>query len=80
MTDLHPDHAPAIEAKMTINRALEKLTMPERRIMILRFYEEMSFPDIAQNMGITLAQARTLYRSTAAKMKRIVRGVDKPKK
>lgn len=58
------DHALQTEAiRAALSMAIEALPTRQRRVVILRYYEERSFEEIARIMGIREATARSLLRN-----------------
>jgi RNA polymerase sigma-70 factor (ECF subfamily) len=60
-----PDGTP--EAALWVRQAMEKLDAPDREILMLREYEELSYSDIAELLRIPLNTVRSrLFRSRLA--------------
>ncbi|MGB0951629.1 MAG: RNA polymerase sigma factor [Planctomycetota bacterium] len=67
---VHADPASSAEilqAHQALTRAIEGLATPHREILLMRFYREMSFRAIADDLGATEGTVRTrLHRALAA--------------
>jgi DNA-directed RNA polymerase specialized sigma subunit len=76
-------HGKTGDTRIDVHRALEKLPAPNRKIIILRAFEEMTWEECAEAMSygrtrkLTPAAARTLYRDSAIAMKKILAGSPK---
>lgn len=49
-----PDDTPGVADKLTVDAALRRVSADHRAILILRFWEEMSYEEIATVLGISL--------------------------
>jgi DNA-directed RNA polymerase specialized sigma24 family protein len=95
MPDLTPDIAAAVDdwrnhsqrigdTKLDVGAALSHLPAPNRRLVVLRFFEGCTWAECAEEMSkgrahkMTPEQARSMFRTTAAAMRRILTG--KPKR
>ncbi|MGD8453519.1 MAG: RNA polymerase sigma factor [Phycisphaerae bacterium] len=67
------ERAVAREDQMHLSERLELLSAPEREILMLRHYADMTFPEIADLLGVPLGTA--LARAHRA-LKRLRRGFD----
>ena len=59
-----------------LQRALAELSAPEREVVMLRHFSEMSFADIAQAMGTPLGTALARAHRGLAKLRRIMGAAD----
>jgi RNA polymerase sigma factor (sigma-70 family) len=66
-----PTSGPAhdIETRLSVQRAIQELTIRDRRIIILRFFEELTFAEIGSVLGISGSAARSAYVSAANKLR-----------
>jgi RNA polymerase sigma-B factor len=53
-------HQPAIEARVALAPVVRRLSVRDRRILQLRFYEDMTQHEIAQEIGVTQMQVSRL--------------------
>jgi RNA polymerase sigma factor (sigma-70 family) len=68
------------DRKLAVQRAIQTLPVDQRRLMILRFFEEGTFEDCAEAMGISVTTCRALYRTACERLKRALdsaMGLDK---
>lgn len=82
MPNLTPEIADAIshwkehghegETKMDVHKALELIPVVNRRIVILRFFEGMTFAECGEAMNITAGQARRLFLASALALKKVM--------
>ena len=63
-------YAIALETEETLNQAMQKLPFLLRQAFILRCIEELSYPEIAQRLEITEANARKRVEQARAKLKK----------
>jgi len=61
--------ADEIEKKLSIQRAIQELRVRDRRIIILRFFEELTFAEIGAALGISGSAARAAYCAAAMKLR-----------
>jgi RNA polymerase sigma factor (sigma-70 family) len=60
------------EAAIDIDRAVGRLPVEQREVLMLRLSEEMSFREIAEVLGIGLATAASRYRLGVAKVRQLL--------
>jgi len=60
------------EASEQLAAAMEKLTAPQRRVLLLRYYGEMSFAEIAETMDCPLNTALSHCRRGLLTLKKIL--------
>lgn len=60
------------EEKEQVKDALQTLSIQQREVIILRFYHELSFLDIARITGNNLSTVKTRYRRGMAALKKIL--------
>lgn len=65
-TSASPDHAEHAILRDEVGRALRRLTVDQRTILVLRYYADLSVPEVASALGVPLGTAKS----------RISRGVD----
>jgi RNA polymerase sigma factor (sigma-70 family) len=57
---------PADELRIDLVRALESLPLPYRQVMVLRDMQELTMAEIAAELGVTVAAAKSrLHRARA---------------
>ena len=47
-----PDPTPAVDRRLSLDRALAALTPRQRAVIVLRFYEDLSERDTAETLGV----------------------------
>jgi RNA polymerase sigma factor (sigma-70 family) len=57
------------DVKYDVHRALAKLPVVNRRIIVLRYFEEMTFKEAGEIMGISDEAARRLFVTSARALK-----------
>ena len=67
------------DTKIVVHKAIGQLPAEQRRIIVLRFFEEETVEECAESMGIDPARARILYREACLGLKAILgrAGLDK---
>lgn len=68
------------DRKLAVQKAIQSLPADQRRLMILRFFEESTFGECAEAMGISVTTARSMYRTACERLKRALdsaMGLDK---
>ena len=63
-------YAIALETEETVEQAIQKLPFLLRQAFILRCIEELSYPEIAQRLEITEANARKRVEQARAKLRK----------
>ncbi len=48
-----PDPTPAVDRRLSLDRALAALTPRQRAVIVLRFYEDLSERDTAETLGVS---------------------------
>lgn len=62
----HFSNVPADELRIDLVRALESLPLPYRQVMVLRDMQELTMAEIAAELGVTVAAAKSrLHRARA---------------
>jgi RNA polymerase sigma-B factor len=61
-----------VEMRDVLDRAMEHLTPRERRIMAMRFYEQMSQSEIARRLGISQMHVSRLQRAALEQLRKYV--------
>lgn len=60
------DAAPAVDLKLTVRRALARLTPKQRAVLVLRFFEDLPAEEVARILGCSAGTVRsTTHRSLA---------------
>jgi len=66
------DELHQVEARLVIDAALTQLTQPERRLLILRFFDQHSQAEIAAELGTSQMQVSRLLTRLLAKLRLII--------
>jgi RNA polymerase sigma-70 factor (sigma-E family) len=53
------DHAPDVEARVALLTALRRLPLPQRQVVVLRFYEQMTEAETAAALGIAVGTVKS---------------------
>jgi RNA polymerase sigma factor (sigma-70 family) len=67
--DLIEDVAPGIETRMTINEAIGELGPRHKAIILMRFFDDMTFAAIGQALGISGSASRVSYLTAMDKLR-----------
>jgi RNA polymerase sigma-B factor len=65
-----------VEVRLVVQRLLEALDAREREVIVLRFYEEMGQPEIAQRLGLSQSYVSRLIRRILSSMRTELERVD----
>ena len=60
------------ERSASVKEALQKLSLQQREVIILRFYHELPFWDIARITDTNLSTVKTRYRRGMAVLKKML--------
>jgi RNA polymerase sigma-70 factor (sigma-E family) len=63
------DHAVAADLQDTVRRALDRLPQRMRAAVVLRYYEDMSEPEIADALGVSLGTVKSTVSRAVAKLR-----------
>jgi RNA polymerase sigma-70 factor (sigma-E family) len=63
------DHAVTSDLQDTVRRALDRLPDRMRTAVVLRFYEDMSEPEIADTLGVSLGTVKSTVSRAVAKLR-----------
>lgn len=74
--DGHPDEISQCENRLVLARVLRQLTPEERRLLMLRFYEERSQSDIADCIGTSQMQVSRLLARTLRRLRTMIGGLE----
>ena len=74
--DRHPDEISRSEDRLMLARVWRQLDPEERRLLVLRFYEERSQSDIADRIGTSQMQVSRLLARTLRRLRTMIGGVD----
>lgn len=74
--DGHPDDISQCENRLMLARVWRQLSPEERRLLILRFYEERSQSDIADRIGTSQMQVSRLLARTLRRMRTMLGGLE----
>jgi len=66
------------ELRAMVGRAMENLPPKQRAVFAMRFYDKMSFKDIAEAMGTSLGAAKANHHFAVEKLRQMLKGVDGP--
>lgn len=58
-TSASPDHAEHVILRDEIGRGLRRLTVDQRSILVLRYFADLSVPEVASALGIPLGTAKS---------------------
>jgi RNA polymerase sigma-B factor len=72
----HPDEISQCENRLMLARVWRQLTLDERRLLVLRFYEERSQSDIADRIGTSQMQVSRLLARTLRRLRTMIGGVE----
>ena len=63
------DHLPPSELQETVRRALDRLPQRMRAAVVLRYYEDMSEPEIADALGVSRGTVKSTVSRAVAKLR-----------
>jgi RNA polymerase sigma factor (sigma-70 family) len=63
------DHLPPSELQDTVRRALDRLPQRMRAAVVLRYYEDMSEPEIADALGVSRGTVKSTVSRAVAKLR-----------
>ena len=66
-----------VENEIAVQQALHELSDKEKEIVILRFYQELKYRDIAEIMKIGIPHVEYYVKSAMKKMKKYMEGGEK---
>jgi RNA polymerase sigma-B factor len=72
----HPDDIGQCENRLMLARVWRQLTAEERRLLVLRFYEERSQSDIAERIGTSQMQVSRLLARTLRRLRTMIGGFE----
>lgn len=61
------------DRKLAVQKAIQTLPADQRRLIVLRFFEETELGECAEIMGITAAEARIMYRTACLELVRLLK-------
>ena len=61
------------DRKLAVQKAIQSLPADQRRLIVLRFFEESTFDECAEAMGVSVTTARTLYRTACERLARLLK-------
>jgi RNA polymerase sigma factor (sigma-70 family) len=56
------------DRKLAVQKAIQTLPADQRRLIVLRFFEESTFEECAEAMGVSVATVRTMYRTACERL------------
>jgi RNA polymerase sigma-70 factor (sigma-E family) len=65
------DDAPAVDLKITVRRALARLTPRQRTVLILRFFEDLPEAEVAGLLGISVGTVRSTTHRSLARLREV---------
>ena len=71
-----PDDISQCENRLMLARVWRQLTIEERRLLVLRFYEERSQSDIAERIGTSQMQVSRLLARTLRRLRTLIGGTE----
>src|SRR5215212_2482892 len=74
--DGYPDDISQCENRLMLARVWRQLTPEERRLLVLRFYEERSQSDIADRIGTSQMQVSRLLARTLRRLRTMIGGLE----
>ena len=72
----NPDDITQCENRLMLARVWRQLTVEERKLLVLRFYEERSQSDIAERIGTSQMQVSRLLARTLRRLRTLIGGVE----
>ncbi|HEX4672022.1 MAG TPA: SigB/SigF/SigG family RNA polymerase sigma factor [Solirubrobacteraceae bacterium] len=73
-------HYELVDASVTIATAARELSERERRVLVLRFVEDMTQTQIADEIGVSQMQVSRILRRALSRLREITQPADAPKK
>lgn len=70
------DEISRCETRLVLHRAWRQLTADERRLLLLRFFEERSQSDIAERIGTSQMQVSRLLARTLRRLRTLIGGLE----
>jgi RNA polymerase sigma-70 factor (sigma-E family) len=65
------DDAPASDLKITVRRALARLTPRQRAVLVLRFFEDLPEADVAGLLGCSVGTVRSTTHRSLARLRKL---------
>lgn len=65
-----------IDLKVALNDLIEELEADEKGVVLLRFYQGLTFKEISETLDIPLGSAKTILYRAVGKLRENVEGVD----
>jgi RNA polymerase sigma-70 factor, ECF subfamily len=81
LTPEHEENLPGdinedMELEITVRDLVDHLTEEEKGIIILRYYEDLTFKEISETLSIPLGTAKTLLYRALHKLRNVMKGDD----
>jgi DNA-directed RNA polymerase specialized sigma24 family protein len=61
------------DRRLAVQRAIQALPADQRRLIVLRFFEESSFEECARAMGIGAGECRIMYSAACLELKKLLK-------
>ena len=61
------------DRRLAVQRAILSLPADQRRLIVLRFFEETELEECAEIMGISVEEARIMYRTASVELARLLK-------
>jgi RNA polymerase sigma factor (sigma-70 family) len=61
------------DRKLAVQKAVQTLPADQRRLIVLRFFEESELQECAEIMGISVGAAKIMYRSACLELTRLLK-------
>ena len=61
------------DRKLAVQKAIQALPADQRRLIVLRFFEESELKECAEIMGIPIGEAMIMYRSACLELTRLLK-------
>jgi RNA polymerase sigma-70 factor, ECF subfamily len=72
------EDAAAVQRRTAIDRALEELPAPHRRVVEMNFFEGLSHREISEQLGDPLGTVKTRIRQGLLTLRKVLRSIDEP--
>ena len=72
-----PDHAAAVTARSTMVRALARLPVAQRRVVVLRHLLDLTEPEVARELGISVGTVKSHNARALTRLREIISAGDR---
>ena len=73
-----PDYATAVAARSTVVRALARLPVAQRRVVVLRHLLDLTEPDVARELGISVGTVKSHNARALKRLRELLSEGDRP--